>query len=271
MIVKNNHKLFLGMITTGMLLTSNLCAEHSDDEVAKKLSNPIASMISLPFQFNYDSDIGSNDDGDKTAVNIQPVIPISLNDDWNVISRTILPVVWQDDIFPGAGSQSGIGNITQSFFFSPKAPTENGWIWGAGPVIVIPTASNDLIGGEQWGLGPTVVALKQEGKTTIGMLANHVWSIAEDDGPNQKISSTFLQPFFAYVNAGITYSLNTESSYDWESEQWSIPINATVTKVTKWGNQVISYGGGVRYWAESTDNGPEGWGVRLLFTFVFPK
>lgn len=269
--VKNNHRLFLGMVTAGMFLTSNLCAEHSDEEIARKLSNPIASMISLPFQFNYDSDIGPNDDGDKTAVNIQPVIPISLNDDWNVISRTILPVVWQDDIFPGAGSQSGIGNITQSFFFSPKAPTENGWVWGAGPVILIPTASNDLIGGEQWGLGPSVVALKQKGQTTIGMLANHVWSIAEDDGPNQKISSTFLQPFFAYGDAGITYSLNTESSYDWESEQWSIPINATVTKVTKWGNQVISYGGGVRYWAESTDNGPEGWGVRLLFTFVFPK
>ena len=270
MIVKNN-KLFIGIITAGILFSSDIYAEQSDEEIAKKLSNPIASMISLPFQFNYDSDIGANDGGDKTVVNIQPVIPISLNDDWNVISRTILPVVWQNDIISGAGSQSGIGNITQSFFFSPKAPTESGWIWGAGPVIVIPTASDDLLGGEQWGLGPSIVALKQEGYTTIGMLANHVWSIAEDDGPNQKISSTFLQPFFSYGNAGVTYSLNTESSYNWESEQWSVPINAIITKVTKWGDQIVSYGGGVRYWAESTDAGPEGWGVRLMLTFVFPK
>lgn len=273
---KKRYSLAGRIILTSLIITANIYAEHNAEEIAKKLSNPLASMISVPFQFNYDTDIGATDNGEKYFVNIQPVIPISLNDDWNIISRTILPLVWQNDIAldPSSssgltGSQSGIGNITQSFFFSPKEPTDNGWILGAGPVILIPTASNDLIGGDQWALGPTAVALKQDGHLTYGALVNHVWSIAQDD--MAPISSTFLQPFFAYGDAGITYTINTESSYDWKSEQWAVPINVNVTKVTKWGDQVVSYGGGIRYWAESTDGGPEGWGVRLMLTFVFPK
>lgn len=268
---KHSGSLIAGILIAGLASSPNIYAEENAADIAKKLANPIASMISVPFQYNYDSDIGPTDDGHKSFVNIQPVIPISLNDEWNIITRTILPVVWQSDIVPGAGSQSGIGNITQSIFFSPKAPTKNGWIWGAGPVIVIPTASDDLLGGDQWGLGPTAVALKQDGPTTMGMLANHVWSVSDDDGPNEKISSTFLQPFFAYGKDGITYTVNTESLYNWETEEWSVPINAIVSKVMKWGNQMVQVGGGVRYWAESTDGGPEGWGARFQITLVYPK
>lgn len=253
-------------------MTSAFAEDHAD--MAKKLANPIASLISLPIQYNYDSDIGAGDDGSMSKVNIQPVIPFSLNDDWNVISRTIVPVVWQSDVFsPTSGSQNGIGNVTQSLFFSPKAPTENGWIWGAGPVLIIPTATDDLIGGEQWAAGPTGVALKQDGPWTFGGLFNHVWSFAEDDGPNEEISSTFLQPFLAYVTPeAVTYSLNTESSYNWETEEWSVPINATVSKVMKWGTQLVSLQVGVRYWAVTdADSSPEGWGARAQLTFLFPK
>ncbi len=123
---------------------------ETNEELAKKLSNPIASLISVPFQLNYDSDIGLNDNGDRYQLNIQPVIPISLNDDWNIISRTILPVVSQDDIFPGSGSQSGLGDVVQSVFLSPKQPTESGWIWGAGlsryGLIAFMSASGRLFG-----------------------------------------------------------------------------------------------------------------------------
>jgi hypothetical protein len=244
---------------------------ESNEELAKKLSNPIASLISVPFQLNYDSDIGLSDNGDRYQLNIQPVIPISLSDDWNIISRTILPIVSQDDTFFGAGSQSGLGDVVQSVFFSPKQPTESGWIWGAGPVFLLPTATDDLLGSDKWGLGPTAVVLKQNGPWTYGALANHIWSVAGDDD-RQDISATFLQPFLSYTTKdAVTFALNTESTYDWESEQWAVPVNFTVTKVMKFGNQIVSVGGGVRYWAESTDGGPEGLGARLLFTLLFPK
>jgi len=257
-------------LSLSMITASIVCADENED-LAKTLANPIASLISLPFQYNYDSDIGQFDKGSRSLVNIQPVIPFSMNDDWNLISRTILPVIWQSDIVPGAGSQSGTGNIVQSLFFSPKASTEEGWIWGAGPVFLIPTASDDLLGGDQWGAGPTAVALKQDGPWTYGGLANHVWSFAEDE--NAKISSTFLQPFIAYVTPdAVTYSLNTESTYNWETEEWAVPINVTASKVMKLENQLVSIGGGIRYWAVSDSSiTPEGWGARVMFTFLFPK
>lgn len=253
------------------LLLPQIVLAESNEELAKKLSNPIASLISVPLQLNYDTNMGRGDEGSRLLLNVQPVIPIEINDDWNLISRTILPVISQDDIFAGAGSQFGLGDVVQSAFFSPSQPTESGWIWGAGPVLLLPTATDDLLGADKWGAGPTAVALKQEGPWTYGALANHLWSVAGNDN-RQDIDATFLQPFVSYTTPeAVTFALNTESTYDWEAEQWSVPINFTATKVTKIGNQLVSIGGGVRYWAESTDNGPEGFGVRILFTLLYPK
>jgi len=241
------------------------------EEMAKKLANPIASLISLPIQYNYDSDIGVNDAGNRSTLNIQPVIPFEISDDWNVISRTILPVISQSDVAPGSGSQSGLGDVVQSFFFSPKKPTASGWILGAGPVFLVPTATDTLLGADKWGLGPTAVALKQDGPWTYGALANHIWSVAGDSN-RKDVSTTFLQPFMNYTTKTATsFILNTESTYDWKSKQWAVPVNALVSQVLKVGDQLISVGGGVRYWAQSTDTGPEGVGVRLFVTFIFPK
>lgn len=240
-------------------------------DLAKKLSNPIASLISVPFQFNYDENIGPDDIGEKTTLNIQPVIPVSINEDWNLISRTILPVITQKDVvFEPDNKQDGIGDIVQSLFFSPVALTESGWTWGAGPVILLPVGSDEFTS-DTWGLGPTAVALKQDGPWTIGGLFNHIWSVDESD-EKPKVNTTFLQPFMAYNTPNaVTFNLNTESTYNWETEQWQVPINATVLKLSKIGKQLVSWGGGLRYYASSTDGGPEGWGVRLQFTFLFPR
>ncbi len=238
-------------------------------ELAKKLSNPVASLISVPFQYNYDENIGPNDEGSKSVLNIQPVVPISLNEDWSLITRTIVPLVEQQDIPPGT-DESGMGDILQSFFFSPKAPL-NGWILAAGPVMLYPSASDKELGGQKWGVGPTAVALKQEGGWTLGLLANHVESFA-GDGDRAYISSTFLQPFLTYsTRAKTTLGLNSESTYDWRTEQWSVPVNLTVAQLLKIGPQIIQIGVGARYWADSPDNGPEDWGGRAFVTFLFPK
>ncbi|MCY2958987.1 MAG: transporter [Planctomycetota bacterium] len=238
--------------------------------LAEKLSNPIASLISVPFQFNFDSDIGPGDRGDRAVLNIQPVVPFELNEDWNLISRTILPLISQDDVVPGT-DQSGTGDIVQSLFFSPKAPTASGWIWGAGPVFLIPTASDDLLGSEKWGVGPTAVFLKQQSGWTYGALMNHLWSVAGEE-ERADVNATFVQPFVSRTTANAwTYALNTETTYDWESEEWSIPVNLVISKLIRLGSQHISIGAGLRYWADSAPNGPEGFGFRFIITPLFPK
>lgn len=172
---------------------------------------------------------------------------------------------------PGQG-ESGLGDIVASQFFSPKAPTAGGWTWGIGPVWLLPTATEDSLGSEKWGIGPTAVALKQSGPWTYGALFNHIWSFAGDDD-RADVNSTFLQPFVAYLitSTRTTFSLNTESTYDWEMEEWSVPINLGVAQMLKIGKLPVQIAAGVRYWVDSPDGGPEDWGARLQFTFLFPK
>jgi hypothetical protein len=262
-------------ITTAMAALASgsvgtACAQEGDNDLAKKLSNPVAAMISLPLQFNYDSGYGP-EDGYRFVLNVQPVVPISLNDEWNAISRTIIPVIQQNDIVGPSGTQFGMGDITQSFWLSPAKPGSSGIIWGVGPVFLLPTATDDMLGAEKFGVGPTAIVLKQIDGWTIGGLANHIWSVAGDDS-RPEISSTFLQPFVSYTTpTAWTFSLNTESSYDWNSDQWSVPINASVSKLVKFGQQPVSLSAGVRYWAEAPDGGPEGVAFRAGLTFLFPK
>ncbi len=246
--------------------------ESADPEaLAKKLANPIASLISVPFQFNYDRGIGPKRDGQGYSLVVQPVIPITLNEDWNLISRTIMPLMYQDDFAPGAGSKFGFGDVIQSLFLSPSKPGPGGLIWGVGPVFLLPTATDDVLGAQKWGAGPTGVALMQDGPWTYGILANHIWSFA-GDGDRANVNATYLQPFLSYrTKDAWTFGVSTESTYDWNSHQWSVPINLSVSKIVKLGPLPVSLSAGVRYWADSPDNGPEGLGFRVGMTFLFPR
>ncbi|MBN1488642.1 MAG: transporter [Phycisphaerae bacterium] len=277
--------------------------DASSTDLAKKLQNPVADLISFPIQSNLDFGggidlpstgrsrffnrvlprgparlatrvlnfaLGEEPDRDqafKYLLNIQPVIPITLNDDWNVISRTILPVVYQDNVL-GVSSQGGMGDILQSLFFSPKS-TEP-FIWGVGPVFLFPTATDDSLGADRWGMGPTGVILKQSGPWTYGMLANHIWSFARDDN-RKEINATYLQPFLSYTfKTATTLSFSTESTYDWVGNQWTVPLVGGVSQLVKIGKLPVSLGVNGKYWVEGPDSAPD-WGIRFTMTFLFPK
>ena len=245
-------------------------AQDAAADLAKKLSNPIASLISVPLQYNHNEGL-ANGDGTQDFINIQPVIPFSIGENWNVISRTVIPLVSLDGVPAGAGRTSGVGNVVQSLFFSPKVPTSGGLVWGAGPVLQLPTSSDDTLGPSQFGAGLTAVALVQKNGWTYGMLANHIWSIGKEDEYG-KSSNTFLQPFVSYSTPrGTSVGLNTESTYNWVSEEWSVPFNLSVSQIVKISGRPVQLSAGVRYWADTPPGGPDGWGARLGITFLFPK
>ena len=259
-------------------------------DLAKKLQNPVASLISFPLQSNFDFRIGPSDDGWRYTLNIQPVIPISIGSDWNLIVRTIIPYIHQEDVFKGSALifeedidgvpvevtsarplghvQDGLGDIIQSFFFSPKEPVA-GWILAAGPVFLYPSATDSLLGSEKWGTGPTGLILKQTGGWTYGILANQIWSFA-GDAERRSVNATFLQPFISYTTkTKTTFGLNTESTYNWNDNQWTVPLNVSVSQLLRIGKLPVSLAVGGRYYAEGPSGAPE-WGLRFVITLLFP-
>ena len=257
-------------------------------ELAKKLQNPIADLISLPFQNNFDYGGGANGHGSQYTVNIQPVIPFKLTPDWNLIVRTIVPVT--QAVHVQLTEVSGLADIVQSFFLSPAQPV-GGLIVGVGPVFLYPTATNDRISANQWAAGPTVVALKQAGPWTVGILANHLQGfggigrngsagasvIGEDGfttttspGHSARVSATYVQPFASYTFPTFTtLSLSTESTYDWTARQWTVPVIAGVSQLLKLASQPISIGLSGKYTAIQPVGAPS-WGIRLSVTLLFP-
>jgi hypothetical protein len=238
-------------------------------ELAKAAQNPLAKMISVPLQNNFNFGVGPND-ATQWILNVQPIIPITLSEDWNLITRTIIPIINQPSPAPGVRSAFGLGDINPSFFFSPAKSGK--LIWGVGPTFTFPTATDSLLGSGKWSAGPAAVALTMQGQWVIGVLANQQWSYA--GWGDQDVSALLIQPFINYnlphgwyLNSVPIMTANWEANSD---DRWTVPIGGGVGKVQRIGKLPVNFQLGAYWNVVKPDNGPD-WQLRFQVQFMLPK
>ena len=244
--------------------------EQSNQDLAKATQNPVADLISLPFQNNTNFGIGPNDET-QNILNIQPVWPFSINEKWNLITRTIFPVVSQPGVLTGGvGRVNGLGDTTFTGFFSPKDSGET--TWGAGPVLLIPTATDDVLGSDKWGAGVSFVVLKMPGKWVIGSLFSNVWSFAGSG--DQDINLFTWQYFINYNLAKGWYLVSAPIiTANWEADsddRWTVPFGGGIGKIFRVGKMPLNGQVSAYYNVEKPDNGPD-WQLRIQLQFLFPR
>jgi hypothetical protein len=248
-------------------------AQPSAEDLAKAAQNPIGNMISVPFQNNTNFGVGP-EGGTQNVLNIQPVIPFSVNKDWNIITRTILPLIWQPGFVPGEGTTFGLGDLQLSAFLSPSEPGAGGLIWGVGAIAQMPTDTNDL-GNKNWGLGPTAVVLKLEkgNPWVYGVLVNNVWSLTSNHSGGS-YSNFLIQPFVNYNFPDGTYVNSVPIiTANWKAEggqQWTVPLGLGVGKIFRLGKLPVNTQLGAYYNVVKPDEGAN-WQLRAQVQLMFPK
>ena len=262
------QKVYACVLLVALLAAPGLGQDEAD--LAKQTQNPVSDLISVPFQNNTNFGIDPGDDT-QNVLNIQPVWPFRLNEQWNLITRTIVPVISQPDALTGHDSEFGLGDINFSAFFSPRKPGK--WIWGVGPSLLLPTATDNALGTEQWGAGPTGVLLTMDGPWVYGALMNNIWSFAGDND-RADVNQMLLQPFVNYnmpdgwylVSAPII-TANWEASSD---NAWTVPLGGGIGKIFKVGKQPLNASIQGYYNVEKPDRGAD-WTLRAQIQLLFPK
>jgi hypothetical protein len=256
-------------ICVALLVCGSALAQDDAGELAKAAQNPVADLISLPFQNNTNFNVGPNDKT-QNILNIQPVAPFKLSVDWNLITRTIVPVISQPGLGPGQDRTNGLGDISFTAFLSPAKPAA--LVWGAGPVFVLPTATDDVLGSDKWSIGPSVVLLTMPGKWVVGSLFSNVWSFA---GSGDQDVNLFTWQYFINYNLPDGWYISSAPiiTANWEADsgnKWTVPFGGGVGKIFKIGNQPMNAQVQAFYNVEKPDNGPD-WTLRLQLQFLFPK
>lgn len=220
--------------------------ELSAGEVAQKLANPVAKMISVPIENDVDYGIGEFR-GARNTTNIQPIIPFQIGEKWNLITRLVVPIVMQYDITGPGTRQRGLSDTELSAFFSPISDNKIGFIWGGGPIISMPTGTNEILTTKKWGVGPSLVGLVQKGGWTYGAMINQVWSVAGDRNRDD-INQMFVEPFGSYHWAsGAGVMVVGEYTQDWQHNRSSMILQASFTGITAIGKQKIQILFGPRF------------------------
>lgn len=273
--MKKNTQFFIVAMLFATCSLGSLGAQQtpppeSTQSLQKATQNPVANLISVPIQNNFNLGVGPYS-RTQDVLNIQPVIPTKLNDHWNLISRIIQPIVWQPYPTAPTGGQYGLGDMNPTFFLSPGKPGKI--IWGAGPSFVIPTATNNLLGQGKFSIGPSVVALSQPGNWTIGVLINNVWSVA-GSGNRPSVNQMLLQYFLNYnMKKGWYVSMAPIITANWKASSgnvWTIPFGGGVGRIMKLGFQPVNVTAQV-YGNAAYPQNTSSWGVRAQIAFLFPQ
>lgn len=246
-------------------------AQEDEGDLARQTQNPVSDLISLPFQNNTDFGVGSDDDT-RNVLNIQPVWPFAMTTEWNLITRTIAPLISLPEVVPGDGRTFGLGDISFTAFVSPAKPSK--LIWGVGPVLSLRTATDDLLGTGKWGLGPSAVGLRMDGAWVYGALFNNIWSFAgDDDKPD--INTMLVQPFINYNLANGWYVVSAPIiTANWEADsndRWTVPIGAGAGRVFSIGRQPINTSVQGYYNAEKPETAGAEWQLRVQVQLLFPR
>ena len=237
-------------------------------KLALKLTNPVASLISIPIQNWFDFNLGPKKDGFRYTMEAQPVYPMQISKDWNLISRTTIPVVYQQNLY-GRTTQAGLSDTTESLFLSPTHTSH--FIWGAGPIFLLPTATYGALGTRKFGMGPTGVVLLHEGHANFGLLGNQVWSVAGSSNRGY-VSQTYAQTFITYTTKKAwTFATTSYDTYDWNAGRWTaIVMPIRVSKLLKLGGQRMSIGAAPRCTVTSPQYQPKGCGLEFTVTPLYP-
>ena len=267
-------KIFL---LTSLLLPAAVSAEMSKGEIAKASQNPLTAMYSLPIQNNTYFNMGP-DNKTKNIANFQPVLPFDLNDDWTLVTRTIIPVVSSPSIGQTSYERTfGLGDTTFTSFFTPKKTGKSGWIWGIGPTLYLPTATDDDLGTKKWGAGASVVALKSHNKWVYGALISNVWSFAGSgqDAGIDRVNAMTLQPFINYnLNDGWFITSVPIITANWEADNdhtWTVPVGGGIGKAMKMGKTPLTAQIHAYYNVETPDDYGEEWQMRIQVQLLFPR
>jgi hypothetical protein len=251
-----------------VVIGDNAAAESATD-LAKQIQNPVGDLISLPLQYNVNFGYGPHQ-GTQHVLNLQPVIPLHVSDDWNLITRTILPVVWN----PGSSIPTvplGTAPISFTAFLSPSHDV-NGWLWGVGPVVQLPTISSATLGSSVWGAGPSAVIVYSGGPWVAGTLLNNVWSLGGTPGPSGNSYSNFLaNPFVAYNFDGGWYlssAPNITANWQVSGTKWTVPIGGGGGRIFLIGTLPVDLSVSAYYNAIRPTFGAN-WQLSTQLTFVF--